>query len=183
MENSIFHRQKFVWRRQRGCQIVPVPCKPCQLVGQIFAYDCPIQSIECDLLGYNGSPTINNFNTLLGQTITNNLVGQGKTLNNCLINTIQSNWYVNIKFNNIDIANDLFFQGVGLNNGNLSAPTEEQWINAVSTTLDNLQNYGLSYFFNSYGVITVYNNNCVPLTSVQDLQINTNINFNILCNQ
>jgi hypothetical protein len=26
-ENSIFHRQKFVWRRQSGCQIIPVPCK------------------------------------------------------------------------------------------------------------------------------------------------------------
>ena len=44
-ENSIFHRQKFVWRRQAGCQIVPVPCKPCSLIGQLFAYDCPIQAV------------------------------------------------------------------------------------------------------------------------------------------
>jgi len=35
-ENSIFHRQKFVWRRQRGCEIIPVPCKPCELTTNLF---------------------------------------------------------------------------------------------------------------------------------------------------
>jgi hypothetical protein len=183
MENSIFHRQKFVWRRQRGCQIIPVPCKPCYLIGQIFAYDCPIQSIECDLLGYNDSTTATNFNNLLSQNITNYLTTQGKALSNCIVNTIQSNWFVNIKFNGVEIANDLFFQGVGLSNGNISAPTTNQWLLAVTATMDNLQSYGLSYFYNTEGVITVYNGNCVPLTSLQTFEINTGINFNILCNQ
>jgi len=36
MENSIFHRQKFVWRRQRGCQFIQVECVPCTFDGQLF---------------------------------------------------------------------------------------------------------------------------------------------------
>ena len=33
IENSIFHRQKFVWRRQQGCQVVPFEISPPQLGG------------------------------------------------------------------------------------------------------------------------------------------------------
>jgi hypothetical protein len=182
-ENSIFHRQKFVWRRQKGCQIIPVPCKPCYLAGQIFAYDCPIQSIECNLLGFNGSTTTQSFNTVLVNTITNYLTQSGKQINDCLVNTIQSNWYVNVNFNGTTIINYEFFQGVGVNNGNLSAPTIDQWVEGVILAFEDLQTYGLSYFLNENGVVTVYNSNCIPLSILQTFEINTGINFNIFCNQ
>jgi len=182
LENSIFHRQKFVWRRQRGCQFIPVPCKPCYLLGQIFAYDCPIQSIECNLLDF-GSSTVTGFNTAFSQLINDYVTSQGKTINDCIVNTISSNWYVNIKFNGDEIANSLFFQGVGLNAGNISVPTFNQWVDAVATTIDGLQTYGLSYFFDKPNVITVYNINCIPLSTLQTFEINIGINFNILCNQ
>ena len=38
-ENTQFNRQKFVYRRQRGCQIIPVPCKNCWLECYIFTQD------------------------------------------------------------------------------------------------------------------------------------------------
>jgi hypothetical protein len=182
-ENSIFHRQKFVWRRQRGCQIIPVPCKPCYLVGQIFAYDCPIQSIECNLKGFNGSPTTQSFNTVLVSTINDYLTQKNIQITDCLVNSIQSNWYVNVKFNDDVIINYLYFQGFGLNNNNFSAPTVDQWIQGVTEAFSDLQNYGLSYILDDNGVITVYNINCIPLNVLQTFEINSSINFNILCNQ
>jgi hypothetical protein len=182
-ENSVFHRQKFVWRRQMGCQFIPVPCKPCFLIGQIFAYDCPIQSIECDLKGFNGSTTTQSFNTILVNTITEYLAQKNTEINDCLVNSIQSNWYVNIKFNNNVIINYLYFQGLGLYNNNFSAPTIDQWIQGVTEALSDLQNYGLSYILEDSGVITVFNINCIPLNILQTFEISSSINFNILCNQ
>jgi hypothetical protein len=40
LENSILQKQKFVYRRQRGCQIVPVPVEPCYIIGNIFNFSC-----------------------------------------------------------------------------------------------------------------------------------------------
>ena len=48
-ENSIFHRQKFVYRRQRGCEFIPVECVPCEYNGQVLAYDCIDQTLTCNL--------------------------------------------------------------------------------------------------------------------------------------
>ena len=153
------------------------------MIGQIFAYDCPIQSIECNLKGFNGSTTTQSFNTVLVNTINDYLTQKNIQITDCLVNTIQSNWYVNVKFNNEVIIDYLYFQGYGLNNGNFSAPTVDQWIQGVTDAFSNLQNYGLSYILNENGVVTVYNINCVPLNILQTFEINSSINFNILCNQ
>jgi hypothetical protein len=40
LENSIFQKQKFVYRRQRGCQFIPVPIDPCYIISNIFDYNC-----------------------------------------------------------------------------------------------------------------------------------------------
>jgi hypothetical protein len=182
-ENSIFHRQKFVWRRERECQIIPIPCKPCFLIGQIFAYDCPIQKIECDLKGFNGSTTTQSFNSVLVNTINSYLTQKNIQINDCLANVTQSKWYVNVKYNNNVIINYLFFEGLGLYNNNFSAPTVNQWVDAVVESFSDLQNYGLNYLLDDTGVITVFNTNCIPLTVLQTFEINVSINFNILCNQ
>jgi hypothetical protein len=55
-ENSIFHRQKYVWRRQAGCQLVAVPCKPCTTTDNIFSDDCPVQTATG-----NNAPVITNI--------------------------------------------------------------------------------------------------------------------------
>ena len=61
LENSIFHRQKFVWRRQEGCKFVPIPCKPCSLTTQLYVLDCPVQQVTCAIYPWTTDPNITNF--------------------------------------------------------------------------------------------------------------------------
>jgi hypothetical protein len=180
-ENSIFHRQKFVWRRQMGCQLVPVPCNPCQLVGQLFAYDCPIQSTNCPIYPWDSNPLITSFGGVLGLTLDSYLSANGLTMGSCDLNTLQTTWYVNAKLDGGDIVSYPFFSGVGYNNI-LSVPSDSEWLSAIQTSFVDLQNYGLSYYLNSDNTITVYNGNCSPLSVTQNFELNVGINFNILCN-
>jgi hypothetical protein len=183
-ENSIFHRQKFVWRRQAGCQIIPVPCKPCSLIGQLFAYDCPIQAVECPLYPWGSDPTITSFGVVLGNVITNYLTTNGyDPTNDCILNSIQSQWYVDIRVNGDPIITKLFFNGFGYTLNGTSYPTTTDWTNAINDLTDELQVYGLSYIINNDSeTITVYNGNCVPLGDDNNFEFNVGINFDIFCN-
>jgi hypothetical protein len=183
-ENSIFHRQKFVWRRQAGCQIIPVPCKPCSLIGQLFAYDCPIQAVECPLYPWGSDPTITSFGVVLGNVITNYLTTNGyDPTNDCILNSIQSQWYVDIRVNGDPILTKLFFNGFGYTLNGTSYPTTTDWTNAINDLTDELQVYGLSYIINNDSeTITVYNGNCVPLGDDNNFEFNVGINFDIFCN-
>ena len=46
MENNVLQRQKVVWRRQRGCELVPIPCIPCTFTGQLLGSDCTTQTLR-----------------------------------------------------------------------------------------------------------------------------------------
>jgi len=120
LENSIFHRQKFVWRRQRGCQFIPVVCKPCELTTTIYNHDCPRQSKECDVYPFGGK--VSNFNGVLNSVISNYTTNN--ELVDCVSTSVISQWYVNITFNDVLIISNLFFDGVGVNS-TLSAPTNQ----------------------------------------------------------
>ena len=179
-ENSIFHRQKFVWRRQMGCQIVPVPCNPCLLTGQLFAYDCPIQSTTCYIYPWDSNPLITSFGGVLGSTLQSYLDANGLTFGSCDITTLQTTWYVNAKLDGVDIVTYPFFNGVGYNNV-LSVPTDTQWLNGIQSGFVDLQSYGLNYYIDNNYTITIYNNNCIPLSVTQNFELNVGINFNLLC--
>jgi hypothetical protein len=181
IENSIFHRQKFVWRRQMGCQIAPIPCKPCSLTGQLFVYDCPIQTIECPIYPWITNPSIVSFGGVLGDTLNSYLVVNGLTVDSCDLNSLQTTWYVDIKIDGTTIISYPFFNGVGYSNPTLSVPNQSDWLNALTSSLVDLQTYGLDYFIEN-DVLTVYNNNCVPIDINQNFELNVGINFNILCN-
>jgi hypothetical protein len=183
-ENSIFHRQKFVWRRQMGCRIIPVPCNPCSLIGQLFPYDCPIQSVECPLYPWGSDPTVNSFGVVLGNVITNYLTTNGyDPTNDCALNSIQSSWYVDIRINGNPIISKQFFNGFGYTLNGTSYPTPTDWVNAINDLTDELQVYGLSYIINSGSkTITVYNGNCIPLSVDNNFEFNVGINFDIFCN-
>jgi hypothetical protein len=181
-ENSIFHRQKYVWRRQMGCQLVLVPCNPCTLVGQLFTYDCPIQTVSCSVYPWDTNPYINSFGNVLGDTLNGYLSSNGLTFGDCDMNTLQTTWYVNVKFNGNDIINYPFFNGVGYNNP-LSVPSGQTWVDAIQTSFVDLQTYGLSYYLNDDETsFTVFNSTCIPLSVVQSFELNVGINFNLLCN-
>lgn len=180
-ENSIFHRQKFVWRRQRGCQLVPIPCKSCELVGQLFPYDCPIQAVTCGLYPWYNSPKVNSFDAVLGKELTSYLSSNGLTVDDCDLNSLSTEWYVDIRVDGSPIVSELFFNGSGYSYPGLSAPSSSTWLSAVMMGLDDLQPYGFNYFINSDNTVTIYNNNCLPIDVSQNFELNVGINFNILC--
>ena len=176
-ENSVFHRQKFVWRRQSGCKIIPVPCKDCSLIGQLFVYDCPIQKVECGLYPWNTEPTTTSFGVVLNNTITNS----GIDTINCDLTSIKSTWYVDIKLNGTTLVSENFFNGVGYQIEGLSFPTSQDWLNGLTLVEDDLGRYGIVFVV--YGeTITFYNNNCIALDIENTLEYNVGINFEIFCN-
>jgi hypothetical protein len=183
-ENSIFHRQKFVWRRQRGCEIVPIPCKPCKLISQLFAYDCPVQQTIIGLYPWDTNPSITSFGALLGDTLTTYGVNNNVDINNdCLLNTLESEWYIDVRVDGVLILLYEFFNGIGYSNPSLSVPTQNDWVDALNTGLVGLLDYGLDYLINETDqTITIYNNNCLPLNVTQNFELNVGINFDILCN-
>jgi hypothetical protein len=185
LENSIFHRQKFVWRRQTGCQLVPVPCDPCYAVGQLIPFDCPIQSVNCPIYPWGSSPSVNSFGVVLGQVLTTYLDNNGYDLNNdCLVNTLTSEWYVDVRLNGNQIIDYKFFDGYGYSVSGTSFPTQTNWLNALYDSLPQLIDSGLTFNIDeTTNVVTIYNNNCMTLSGTDNLELNVGINFDIICNQ
>jgi hypothetical protein len=183
-ENSIFHRQKFVWRRQSGCQIIPVPCKPCSLIGQLFPYDCPIQAVECPLYPWGSNPTVNSFGVVLSNVISTYLNDNGyDPTNDCILNSIQSTWYVDLRVNGGLLTSIPFFNGNGYSANGISYPTSNDWINALNNINPELQVYGLSFIINETDeTVIIYNSNCIPLSEDNIFEFNVGINFDIFCN-
>jgi hypothetical protein len=177
LENSIFHRQKFGWRRQTVCKILPPLCKPCGITTQAFVYDCPGQYIECGLYPWNSDPTVTSFGVLLSNLLQQYYLSENINFNDCLGLTILTNWYVDIRVNGVPIAQDYFFSG----SGPAGVPTTGDWVDALDTTLLSLQTLGYSYVMNTQDeTVLIYNNNCVP--SNDDISINVGISFQVLCN-
>ncbi len=177
LENSIFHRQKFGWRRQTVCKILPPLCKPCAITTQVFVYDCPGQYIECGLYPWNTDPTVTSFGVLLSNVLQQYYLSENINFGDCLGLTILTDWYVDIRVNGVPIAQDYFFSG----SGPAGVPTTSEWIDALDTTLLSLQTLGYSYVLNEQDeTVLIYNNNCVP--SNNDISINVGISFQVLCN-
>lgn len=165
-----------------GCQLVLVPCNPCSLIGQLFAYDCPIQTVTCPLYPFDTTISVNSFGNLLLYSLNQYLTNNGINIGSCSLNTLQTTWYVNVLYNNNPIINYQFFDGVGFNNP-LSIPTEQNWYSAITSSFVELQDYGLTYYIdNDNSTITVYNNSCIPIDVAQKFELNVGINFNLLCN-
>jgi hypothetical protein len=177
LENSIFHRQKFVWRRQRGCQFVPVPCRPCELTTTIYNTDCPRQLKECNVYPFGGR--VSNFNGVLNSVINSYTVDN--ELVDCESSSVISQWYVNVTFNDTLIINDWFFSGSAVNQI-YSAPTNEKWVTSLRYSLNGLLTMGLDYYFNeTYTTVTIFNTNCADKDLGWNIKIDVGINFTISC--
>ena len=177
LENSIFHRQKFVWRRQEGCKFLPIPCKPCSLTTQLYVLDCPVQEVVCGLYPWNSNPNITSFAVVLTQTLQDFFISQNVNPNSCQLNTTTSTWYVDIRINGVVISYYEFFNGIGTG----SFPTPQQWVTAVKDSFINLLTLGYSYNIDEdTEELIVFNNNCIP--NFDDFELNVGINFEIYCN-
>ena len=185
-ENSIFHRQKFVWRRQRGCQLIPLPCRSCSLTTNIFTYDCPLESVECDLYPSVDTSTFRsfyaqNFGVVLGTLLNTYLSDNSIDINNCVLDSVVSNWFVDIRIDNVVVYQQSFFTGYGYTDPNLSVPTDETWLNAVVTGLDTLINFGYDYYLTDDDKVVVFNQICSVSEVGVNFKLNMGINFQIYC--
>jgi hypothetical protein len=179
LENSIFHKQKFVYRRQRGCQIVPVPVEPCYIISNIFDYTCNTEYADFNIYPwFNGDVTVSNFSSILVNRI-NNMLGQsGLTLSQCSQNSVGTDWYVNLTINGEEIINELFYTGYGMSD----VPTSTQWRNALINYLPQLYNYGYTYYLNG-NTLTITNLACLTNNLVDTVLLNVGINISINCTE
>ena len=179
-ENSIFHRQKFAWRRQGGCNIVPIPCKPCKLTTNIFTYDCPLQVVTCDVYPWGNVPQINSFGSVLNYTLNQYLISIGKTTSDFNMNSLMTEWFVDIRVNNVSTVQYPFYNGFGLGTP-LSSPSNTVWTTALQNALDDLKNYGYDYYLTEDDTVVIYNSICSLNESDVNISINVGINYEISC--
>jgi hypothetical protein len=179
LENSIFNKQKFVYRRQRGCQFVPVPVDPCFIISNIFDYTCNTEYVDFNIYPwFNGDLTVSNFNSILSNRVNNMLSESGLTLNQCYENSVLSNWYVDLTINGEEIIKEPFYVGYGLND----VPTNSQWRNDLINYLPQLYNYGYTYYLNG-NTLTITNLSCLTSNLVETVLLNVGINISINCTQ
>jgi hypothetical protein len=167
-ENSIFHRQKFVYRLQRGCPIIPVPCDPCYFITSLFNYNCFDESVNCDL--YPAQP----FNVILSDIVNNYQSSNSLT---CDITSLKTNWYLNLKLDNQTLINELIYTG----NGGLDVPTNQIWENSLENYLPQLIEQGM-YYSISGNSLYIYNSGCDSYLNNKNLKINIALDFSISCN-
>lgn len=178
LENSVFHRQKFVYRRQQGCEIVPVPCEPCIATGPLFSYNCTYETINTPIYPWlNGGTSVPSFSDVLYQTLNNYLDSVDLSLNDCDSNSLLSQWFVDIKLNGTQLIQYQFYTGYGLTD----FPTQSQWLNALQTVLPQLNNYNLGYYINN-STLYVQSLLCGQQLQNQNFELNVGINFSISCN-
>jgi hypothetical protein len=217
LENSIFHRQKFVWRRQEGCQIVPfeIPtpnqggtgvgnppvitnpnqqtgddaaakrlpptCRSCSASSSVFSYDCPIDAVQCSIYPSEINPQLPDFFAVLGNVLNTYLNGNGYNMNNCDLNSLTTEWFVDVRINSAQVISYSFFNGFGYNNLITSAPSLPAWKNALTFALQDLVNLGYDYYFTNKGRLVVYSLLCPEEEQQFDFKLNVGINFSILC--
>ena len=177
LENSVLHKQKFVYRRQRGCQFIPVPVDPCYIISNIFDYTCNSEYVDFYIYPWlNGDINVSNFDSILSNRINNMLSESGLTLNQCSQNSVQTEWYVDLRINNQILIQDSFYNGYGYND----VPTDSQWRNALIEYLPTLYDYGYTYFLNG-NKLTITNLGCVSQNLQETVVLNVGINININC--
>ena len=179
LENSIFHKQKFVYRRQRGCQFVPVPVESCYIISNIFDYTCNGESSKFSIYPwFNGDITVSNFSSILVNRINNMLAQSGLTLSQCSQNSVGTDWYVDLKINDEQIIQELFYTGYGMSD----VPTSTQWKNALLNYLPQLYNYGYTFNLPS-NTLTISNLACLTQNVTDTVLLNIGINININCTE
>ena len=157
-------------------------CRPCSLITQIFEYDCPVESIECPIYPWTSDPQIGTTTGVLGKVLNNYLTNNGYELNDCLLNTLSSNWYLQLKVSGVTLVETYFFTGTTFSIPPFNAPTQVQYYNALITSLNSLKDLGYDYYLTDSETVVVYNHSCATDENNFTFNIDIGINFQIYCN-
>lgn len=170
MENNALQRQKHNYKFQRGCQEIIIPCIPCTFEGSIFRYDCIDQTLTCPV-------SISAISRILNNSIVSCAKTSGYTITDCVLSTLVSEWYVDVRLDNTVLVQEKFYTGYG----NTDYPTQQEWFDALNTHLDSLYQHGLNYSLNN-GQLIVSNSSCYDEFSNKTLSVNVGVNINMNCN-
>jgi hypothetical protein len=177
MENSVLHKQKFVYRRQRGCQFIPVPVDPCYIISNIFDYTCTTEFTDFNIYPWlNGDITVSNFSSILTNRVNTMLASSGLTLNDCIQNSVESDWYVDLRIGGDIIIQQPFYTGYGLTD----VPSNRTWRNALIQYLPLLYDFGYTYYLNG-NILTITSLTCTDRNLDEILSLNSGINISINC--
>jgi len=178
MENSVLHRQKFMYRRQRGCQVINVPKQSCVINSTLVPYNTSTEFIELFIFPWLNNPTgPSNFSAVLNDRVNTFLISNGLTTSTCAgLNGLTSEWYVDIRIGSTILVQESFFTGNGIND----VPTNSQWKTALTNYLPRIVFSNLGYFLNG-NKLTVFNLGTQSLFLNQNFTLNVGINLNITC--
>jgi hypothetical protein len=177
-ENSIFNRQKFVYRRQIGSQFVPVVVKGCEIIGNVFDYTCTSEYTDFSIFPWlNGDISVSNFSGILNKSLNNLLSANGLSATQCNLNSIKSTWFVDLKIGNDQIIQIPFYTGYG----QTDVPTNTLWKNSLTTYLPNLYNFGFIYFLNG-NTLKITSSTCEAKNLNETVVLCAGINLDINCN-
>ena len=177
LENSIFQKQKFVYRRQRGCQLIPVEAQPCYIVSNIFDYDCNTEYVDFYIYPWlNGDTSVSDFQSILTNRVNNYLTSIGSNQGLYNPNSVVSEWYLTLTIGSQTIINTYFYQGFGMND----YPSAYLWRQTLIDNLNNLYQYGYTYTLNG-NLLTITNLNCVTENSLDAVTLGVGINITMTC--
>jgi hypothetical protein len=148
----------------------------------VFPVDCPVQEAVAPIYPWDKDPTVQSFSAILGRVITNYVDSLNKNINSCDLNSLNTEWFVDIRVNNSILVKKSFFNGVGFGVPNVSSPSNTQWYSSLISSLDDLENYGYTYYLTDSNEVVVYNSICSESSVNLTLTLNVGINFNICCN-
>ena len=172
MDNSIFHRQKVVWRRQRGCTFIPVNCIPCTYNGQLFTYDCIDQTLSCNITNLS-NPLFPS--QILNDSINNLISSSGYTQSQCDETSVISTWFIDLRLDNDVLIQSPFYTGYGDD-----VPTVNELLTGIETELDTLYSYGLNYYLAGNNLI-ISNTTCYDSFTNKTLYLNIGVDIQINC--
>jgi hypothetical protein len=127
------------------------------------------------------SPTIQSFSAILGSVVNGYLTTNGQTTNDCDLNGLTTEWFVDLRMDDIILVKNSFFIGVGYTVPSLSSPSESLWYSALVDSLDELTNYGYDYYLTDSGTVVIYNSICSESSQGLNFKLNVGINLNLCC--
>jgi hypothetical protein len=115
---------------------------------------------------------------ILANRVNNMLAESGLTLNDCVQNSVESTWYVDLKIGDETIIHYFFYSGYGYTD----VPTNSIWRNALIQSLPQIYNYGFTYFLNGNN-LTITSLTCSERNKGELVSLNVGINISINCNK
>jgi hypothetical protein len=176
-ENSIFHRQKFSYKRQLGCKTIKVPFNSQYIISNLFDFNCGNDYVEFSIYPWNnGDYTVSNFESLLFNRVNKMKTELGLNSSNCINESLSSIWYVDFRINNNVVVKYQFYNGYGDDD----VPTLNNWKNAINTSFASLPDYGYNYYI-SDDRATIYGISCDDSKTDNIVNLNVGIELKINC--